>query len=127
MDPNPFVPADRGDREERCAEILALASLGLAKRLEHTGAPKAVVGLSGGLDSTLAILITALAFDKLGRDHRDILAVTMPCFGTTDRTRDNACALAEELGGADAGGHRRGGERPLPGHRPEHGGPLGDL
>ncbi len=98
VDPNPFVPADRGDREERCAEILALASQGLAKRLEHTRAPKAVVGLSGGLDSTLAILITALAFDKLGRDHRDILAVTMPCFGTTDRTRDNACALAEELG-----------------------------
>ena len=98
VDPNPFVPADRGDREERCAEILALASQGLAKRLEHTRAPKAVVGLSGGLDSTLAILITALAFDKLGRDHRDIIAVTMPCFGTTDRTRDNACALAEELG-----------------------------
>ena len=91
-------PLTGGHREERCAEILALASQGLAKRLEHTRAPKAVVGLSGGLDSTLAILITALAFDKLGRDHRDILAVTMPCFGTTDRTRDNACALAEELG-----------------------------
>ena len=96
--PNPFVPADRGDREERCAEILRLASQGLAKRLEHTHAATAVVGLSGGLDSTLAILITALAFDQLGRDHKDILAVTMPCFGTTDRTRDNACILADELG-----------------------------
>ena len=96
--PNPFVPADRGDRQERCAEILHLASQGLAKRLEHTHAATAVVGLSGGLDSTLAILITVLAFDQLGRDHKDILAVTMPCFGTTDRTRDNACILAEELG-----------------------------
>ena len=96
--PNPFVPADRGDRQERCAEILHLASQGLAKRLEHTHAATAVVGLSGGLDSTLAILITALAFDQLGRDHKDILAVTMPCFGTTDRTRDNACILAQELG-----------------------------
>ena len=96
--PNPFVPADRGDRQERCAEILHLASQGLAKRLEHTHAATAVVGLSGGLDSTLAILITALAFDQLGRDHKDILAVTMPCFGTTDRTRDNACILADQLG-----------------------------
>ena len=96
--PNPFVPADRGDREARCAEILRLAAQGLAKRLEHTRAATAVVGLSGGLDSTLAILITAIAFDLLGRDHKEILAVTMPCFGTTDRTRDNACLLAEELG-----------------------------
>ncbi len=98
IDPNPFVPADRGDREARCAEILRLAAQGLAKRLEHTHAATAVVGLSGGLDSTLAILITALAFDLLGRSHEDIVAVTMPCFGTTDRTRDNACVLAEELG-----------------------------
>ncbi len=98
VDPNPFVPADRGDREERCAEILRLSAQGLAKRLKHTNANTAVVGLSGGLDSTLAILITALAFDQLGRDHKDILAVTMPCFGTTDRTRDNACILADELG-----------------------------
>ena len=98
VDPNPFVPAARGDREERCAEILRLSAQGLAKRLKHTNAKTAVVGLSGGLDSTLAILITAIAFDLLGRDHRDILAVTMPCFGTTDRTRDNACILADELG-----------------------------
>ncbi len=96
--PNPFVPADRGDREERCAEILQLSAQGLAKRLKHTNAKTAVVGLSGGLDSTLAILITAIAFDLLGWPHSGILAVTMPCFGTTDRTRDNACLLAEELG-----------------------------
>ena len=98
IDPNPFVPADRGDREERCAEILRLSAQGLAKRLKHTNAKTAVVGLSGGLDSTLAILITAIAFDLLGWEHKGILAVTMPCFGTTDRTRDNACILAEELG-----------------------------
>ena len=98
IDPNPFVPADRGDREARCAEILRLSAQGLAKRLKHTNAKTAVVGLSGGLDSTLAILITAIAFDLLGRDHKDILAVTMPCFGTTDRTRDNATKLGELLG-----------------------------
>lgn len=98
VSPNPFVPADRGDREERCAEILRLSAQGLAKRLKHTHASTAVVGLSGGLDSTLAILITAIAFDLLGWDHKGILAVTMPCFGTTDRTRDNACILAGELG-----------------------------
>ena len=98
VDPNPFVPADKAQREERCAEILRLSAQGLARRLDHTRAATAVVGLSGGLDSTLAILITAIAFDLLGRDHRDIVAVTMPCFGTTDRTRDNACVLAEELG-----------------------------
>lgn len=96
--PNPFVPADRGDREERCAEILQLSAQGLAKRLKHTNTKTSVVGLSGGLDSTLAILITAIAFDLLGWDHSGILAVTMPCFGTTDRTRDNACLLAKELG-----------------------------
>jgi len=98
--PNPFVPRDGGDRAERCREILRIAALGLKKRLEHTGAPCAVVGLSGGLDSTLAILITAGAFDLLGRDRRDILAVTMPCFGTTGRTRSNAEKLASELGAA---------------------------
>jgi NAD+ synthase (glutamine-hydrolysing) len=96
--PNPFVPADRGDRQARCEEILLLASLGLKKRLEHTHALTAVVGLSGGLDSTLAVLITKIAMDMLGRPGRDIIAVTMPCFGTTDRTRDNACKLAECLG-----------------------------
>ncbi len=98
VSPAPFVPANAGDRAARCDEILRVAALGLKKRLEHTGAPCAVIGLSGGLDSTLALLITAKAFDLLGRDHRDILAVTMPCFGTTDRTRSNAEKLAGELG-----------------------------
>ncbi len=96
--PNPFVPADYGDRASRCEEILLLASLGLKKRLEHTHAATAVIGLSGGLDSTLALLITKIAMDMLGRPGSDIITVTMPCFGTTDRTRDNACLLADCLG-----------------------------
>ncbi len=98
VSPTPFIPADAGDRAERCEEILKIAALGLKKRLEHTNAVCAVVGLSGGLDSTLAILITAKAFDLLGRDRKGILAVTMPCFGTTKRTRSNAELLAQELG-----------------------------
>ena len=98
LSPNPFVPDDAGDRAERCNEILKIAALGLTKRLEHTRARTAVVGLSGGLDSTLAILITAVAMKLLGRPSSDIIAVTMPCFGTTDRTRDNAMELAERLG-----------------------------
>ena len=98
VSPAPFVPADAEDRAERCNEILKIAALGLKKRLEHTGARTAVVGLSGGLDSTLAILITAVAMKLLGRPASDIIAVTMPCFGTTDRTRDNAVELAERLG-----------------------------
>ena len=98
VSPAPFVPADAEDRAERCNEILKIAALGLKKRLEHTGARKAVVGLSGGLDSTLAILITAVAMKLLDRPASDIIAVTMPCFGTTDRTRDNAVELAERLG-----------------------------
>jgi len=95
---SPFVPEDPTERAERCNEILYIAASGLKKRIEHTHAKKAVVGLSGGLDSTLAILITALAMRMLGRPSTDILAVTMPCFGTTDRTRDNAVELAERLG-----------------------------
>ena len=98
VSPTPFIPEDPEHRAERCEEILRIAALGLKKRLEHTGASCAVVGLSGGLDSTLAILITALAFDMLGRDRKGILAVTMPCFGTTKRTRSNAELLAAELG-----------------------------
>ena len=98
VSPTPFIPEDAGTRAGRCEEILRIAALGLKKRLEHTGVSCAVVGLSGGLDSTLAILITAMAFDMLGRDRRGILAVTMPCFGTTKRTRSNAEALAMELG-----------------------------
>ena len=98
VSPAPFVPADAEDRAERCNEILKIAALGLKKRLEHTGARTAVVGLSSGLDSTLAILITAVAMKLLDRPASDIIAVTMPCFGTTDRTRDNAVELAERLG-----------------------------
>ena len=98
VSPTPFVPEDDAGREERCSEILCIAALGLKKRLEHTGAKTAVVGLSGGLDSTLAVLITALAMQMLGRPSSDIIAVTMPCFGTTDRTKSNAVLLAERLG-----------------------------
>lgn len=96
--PNPFVPADHGDRSVRCREILTIAASGLRKRLAHTHAATAVLGVSGGLDSTLAALIIAIAMDSMGRDRKDIVAVTMPCFGTTARTRSNAEILAEELG-----------------------------
>ncbi|MCI8812861.1 MAG: NAD(+) synthase [Oscillibacter sp.] len=96
--PMPFVPEGKEDRDARCREILLIASLGLKQRLEHTGAKTAVVGLSGGLDSTLAVLITGLAMKMLDRPMTDIIAVTMPCFGTTDRTRNNAVILAEKLG-----------------------------
>ncbi len=98
VSPTPFVPEDPQAREERCREILTTAALGLKRRLEHTGVKTAVVGLSGGLDSTLAVLVTGLAMKMLGRPMTDILAVTMPCFGTTDRTRNNAMVLAEKLG-----------------------------
>ncbi len=94
----PFVPDDVQDRGERCDEILKIAALGLKKRLEHTGAKTAVIGLSGGLDSTLAILITGIAMGLLERPASDIIAVTMPCFGTTERTRSNAEILAERMG-----------------------------
>ena len=95
---NPFVPEDGSEREARCREILTIAALGLKKRLEHTHAATAVIGLSGGLDSTLALLITARAMELLGRPMSDILCVTMPCFGTTQRTRSNAEVLAQRVG-----------------------------
>ena len=98
VSPTPFIPTDESRRGERCEEILTIAALGLKKRLEHTNSSCAVLGLSGGLDSTLALLITVKAFDLLGRDRKGILAVTMPCFGTTKRTRSNAELLAAELG-----------------------------
>ena len=98
LSPTPFVPENERARAERCDEVLRIAALGLKKRLEHTHAQTAVVGLSGGLDSTLAVLITMVAMGMLGRPATDIIAVTMPCFGTTDRTRDNAVELAERLG-----------------------------
>ncbi len=94
----PFVPEDDRDRQERCEEILSIQAHGLKKRLEHTGCGRAVIGLSGGLDSTLALLVTVKAFDLLGLDRAGIRCVTMPCFGTTDRTYHNACTLAGVLG-----------------------------
>ncbi len=93
----PFVPSDVGEREKRCEEILSIQSMGLKKRFEHTGCRCAVIGVSGGLDSTLALLVTARSFDMLGIDRSKIRAVTMPCFGTTGRTYDNACKLAQVL------------------------------
>ena len=94
----PFVPSTRAHREERCEEILAIQSYGLAKRLRHTGCKHAVIGLSGGLDSTLALLVTVRAFDTLNLEREGIVCVTMPCFGTTNRTYDNAVQLAKQLG-----------------------------
>lgn len=94
----PFVPSDKTEREKRCEEILSIQSYGLKKRLEHTGVKKAVVGVSGGLDSTLALLVTVRAFDMLNLSRENIIAVTMPCFGTTDRTYENACSMARALG-----------------------------
>lgn len=94
----PFVPDDRQERESRCNEILSIQSYGLKKRYQHTGCQKAVIGVSGGLDSTLALLVTVRAFDMLGLKRENIIAVTMPCFGTTDRTYDNACKLVGTLG-----------------------------
>ena len=94
----PFVPGDPQVRAKRCEEILTIQAMGLKKRLAHTRAKTAVVGISGGLDSTLALLVSARAFDLLGRDKKEILAVTMPCFGTTDRTYHNACQMAVKLG-----------------------------
>lgn len=98
VDPAPFVPGNKADREKRCEEIFMIQAMGLKKRLEHTNAATAVVGISGGLDSTLALLVMVKAFDLLNRDHKDIVAVTMPGFGTTDRTYDNAVSLIKSLG-----------------------------
>ena len=94
----PFVPDAKEERDRRCEEILTIQAMGLKKRLAHTHARSAVVGISGGLDSTLAILVTARAFDMLGMERSQIIAVTMPCFGTTDRTYNNACQMALKLG-----------------------------
>ena len=98
IDPAPFVPSDEQERTARCEEILTIQAMGLKKRLAHTGAKSAVVGISGGLDSTLALLVTARAFDMLGIPRENILSVTMPCFGTTDRTYNNAVTLTKKLG-----------------------------
>jgi len=93
----PFVPQDRAERRSRCEEIFRIAAQGLKKRMQHTGAKKLVIGISGGLDSTLAALIAARAVDMLGIARENILAVSMPCFGTTKRTKSNSEILAEEL------------------------------
>lgn len=94
----PFVPDNQDERDKRCDEILSLQSMGLKKRLEHTNCKHAVVGISGGLDSTLAVLVTARAFDLLEIPRENLICVTMPCFGTTDRTYQNAVSLIKELG-----------------------------
>ena len=94
----PFVPRDDQERAKRCEEILTIQAMGLKKRLAHTHAKSAVVGISGGLDSTLALLVTAKAFDALGLERSGITAVTMPCFGTTDRTYQNACKMSLKVG-----------------------------
>ena len=100
VDPAPFVPSDEHRMEQRCEEIFHIQAMGLKKRLKHTGCRNVTVGISGGLDSTLALLVTAKAFDLLGMDRGSITAVTMPCFGTTDRTYQNACELTRRLGAA---------------------------
>ena len=96
--PTPFVPQNDAARAERCELILRIQAEGLAKRIEHTRAKCAVVGISGGLDSCLALLAAVRACRVLGRDAKDIAAITMPCFGTTRRTRSNAEILCEALG-----------------------------
>lgn len=98
FDPYPFVPGVKEERDKRCDEILNIQAMGLKKRLAHINCQNAVIGLSGGLDSTLALLVMARAFDMLGLSREKITAVTMPCFGTTDRTYNNAVTLSERLG-----------------------------
>lgn len=98
VSPTPFVPSDAAARAERCELILEIQADGLAKRLEHAHARTAVLGISGGLDSCLALLVAVRAMKRLQRPMQDILAVTMPCFGTTKRTRSNAEILCQELG-----------------------------
>lgn len=98
FDKAPFVPSDQKMREERCEEVLSIQSMGLKKRLEHTECKRGIIGISGGLDSTLALLVTVRAFDLLSIERKQIIGVTMPCFGTTDRTYKNACKLINTLG-----------------------------
>ena len=94
----PFVPTNKTNLDERCEEILTIQATGLATRIQHTNAKSIVIGLSGGLDSTLALIVAVHAMDMLKRDRKDIIAVTMPCFGTTKRTKSNAEILAESYG-----------------------------
>ncbi len=94
----PFIPTESAERNSRCESILEIQAAGLAKRIEHSHCKTAVIGISGGLDSCLALLASVRAMDRLQRDRKDIIAVTMPCFGTTDRTRNNAWELSRMLG-----------------------------
>lgn len=96
-DPHPFVPTNRDLRAKRCKEVFDIQTRGLMQRLKATGIKKVVIGISGGLDSTLALLVCTMAFKKLNYDTKDIIAITMPCFGTTSRTKNNALGLMEEL------------------------------
>ena len=98
VDKHPFVPSNDKEREERCKEIFNIQAAALAKRLEHTNLKKAVIGISGGLDSTLALLVVVKTFKLLGIDNKNIITITMPGFGTTDRTYNNALTLCNELG-----------------------------
>jgi NAD+ synthase (glutamine-hydrolysing) len=98
IDPHPFVPKDTAEKNARCEAILDMQVAGLEKRMEHTGAKTAVVGISGGLDSCLALLVTARTLKKSSRPMSDAVAVTMPCFGTTARTKSNAQKLCGALG-----------------------------
>ncbi len=98
IDPLPFVPKEEEHRSERCEEIFSIQARGLAQRMNHTHARKAVIGISGGLDSTLALLVSVRTFDLLGLDRSGILGITMPGFGTTDRTYRNALELMHGLG-----------------------------
>lgn len=97
IDPHPFVPSDESIRDVRCREIFSIQTAGLARRMEHSGVKRAIVGVSGGLDSTLALIVTAKTFDMLKIPRKNIIAVTMPGFGTTDITYDNAVRLIKSI------------------------------
>ena len=98
VSPMPFVPEDDSERDSRAEEIIGLQCMGLKQRMSHIGCRTAVIGISGGLDSTLALLVTVRTFDMLGLDRTGIICVTMPCFGTTERTKTNAMTMVERLG-----------------------------
>lgn len=98
IDPKPFVPADKQNRDERCSDIFNIQAMGLVQRLDKSGIKKSVLGISGGLDSTLALLVTYHAYKQLKRPVKDIIGVSMPGFGTSNRTYDNAVTLMRELG-----------------------------
>ena len=96
--PTPFIPSDKDELEKRCDEVFAIQTAALAKRLEHTNIKKVVVGISGGLDSTLALLVASKTFEMMNLDKKDLICITMPGFGTTDNTKNNSVTLVESLG-----------------------------